>query len=501
MTAAAIATAPAAEAAAPPRRRLAAWSAVLAIVVARSAVAFFGTLVVAALLPVVSRWDGYVVTSGSMEPGMSVGDVVLGQPIGDDGVEIGRVFIFADPGDPAGDRLLVHRVVDRREGGRWTTAGDANADVDVTPAPHSAFRSRAVVLVPLVGQPVVWWRERQLAPLLGCGVAAAVMLAVVLTMRPRSGSGGAGSGGTGSTSSRRAGGGRRGGRRRGPRRAGALGRIALAVPVAALAVGLTIALVMSPLLGTASSAFTATTRNPGNSWALTTPVQQPYNAAVLTDNPYFYYYLDEASGPALTDASGNNRSGTASSVASYRNPGALPNNPGYSVDLAGGGRIVSGGGALTNPTTFTLELWFRTSSTAGGKLVGFESGTGSGSTFYDRHVTVRTDGRLVYGDWLASPYRTLVSPAAYNDGAWHHLVLTAAPHSGSQLDAIMYVDGQVVASGATSRVSSYSGWWRVGAGRAGALGLTTPFPGRVDQVAVYRSVMTASRVAAHYAAR
>lgn len=265
--------------------------------------------------------------------------------------------------------------------------------------------------------------------------------------------------------------------------------------------GMTVGLVTAPALGTASSAFTATSRNPGNSWSVAASPQQPYNAAVLADAPYFYYYLDEANGPGLADSSGNSRNGTATSVASYRNAGALPNNPGYSVDLAGGGRIVSGGSALANPTTYALELWFRTSSSAGGKLIGFESSTGPASMSYDRHVTLRGDGRLVYGDWVTTPYHTITSPAAYNDGTWHHLVLTTVPDTSSQQDVVLYVDGAPVASGTTSRVASYSGWWRVGAGRAGTLGLTTSFPGRVDQVAVYGTALSANRVSAHYAAR
>ncbi|WP_183099547.1 LamG-like jellyroll fold domain-containing protein [Nocardioides pelophilus] len=459
-----------------PRRPLLGWCVVIGVVVARAGVAFFGTLVVAALLPVVTPWDGYVVTSGSMEPHISVGDVVLARPMAPDHeVEPGRVFVFEDPGDESG-RLLVHRVVDRAPGGRWTTAGDANADFDVAPVPRPAFRARAVVLVPLVGHAVNWWRERRLGPLVAVGVAGAAALGLALTVRPP---------GTG---------GRGGARRR--RRTASLRRSAPAVPLVAL----TVALVAAPALGTASSAYTADTRNPGSTWAVGA-LLQPYNGEVLTDNPYVYYYLDEAGGTAVADSSGNDRTGTATSVAGYRRAGALPNNPGYAMDLAGGGRIVAGGSPLSNPMTYTLELWFRTTSAAGGKLIGFESGTGAGSPSYDRHVTLRGDGRLVYGDWTGSPYRTVESGAGYNDGAWHHLVVTAVPHGGGQLDAVMYVDGVTVASGSTSRVGSYAGWWRVGQGRAGPVGATTGFPGQVDQVAVYRTALSAARVRAHYAAR
>lgn len=474
------------------RPSLLGWCALLAVVVARAGVAFLGTLALAALLPLVSTWDGYVVTSGSMEPHISVGDVVLAQPMSqDDKVALGRVFVFEDPGDTEGGRLLVHRVVERRPGGRWTTAGDANADFDVAPVAHSAFRGRAVVLVPLVGHPVNWWRDGRLGPLVGWSIAVGVAMAVVLTVRPpRSG------GGSGDRRPTRAG--RR--RRTTARTTGrtpALLRTAGAVPMVALAV----TLVTAPALGTASSAYTAGTANPSNTWAVKAVALQPYNAEVLTDGPYAYYYLDEAGGSAMADSSGNSRTGTATAVAGYRRAGALPNNPGYAVDLSGGGRVVVGGGALSNPTTYTVEMWFRTSSSAGGRLIGFESGTGNGSLSYDRHITLRNDGRLVYGDWATSPYRVITTPTAYNDGEWHHLVLTAVPRSGSQQDAVLYVDGDEVASGATSRVASYTGWWRVGQGRTGLAGLPTNFPGQVDQVAIYRTALSASRVAAHYAAR
>lgn len=476
------------------QRALLGWVTIVAVVACRVGVAFFGTLIVAALVPVVTSWQGYVVTSGSMEPHISVGDVVLGRPMAPgDEVARGRVFVFNDPADPTASRLLMHRVVDSDSEGRWVTAGDANADLDVEPAPRSSFLARAVVLVPLVGHPVSWWRDRQLGPLVASGVAGALVLAVALVLRPPHARGGPG-GGPGAAA-----GGDRGGRR------SRVGRRRRTASVRSSVVGLpmvvlTITLVTAPALGTASSAFTANERNPGNTWAVRDAGLQPYNSAVVADSPYLYYYLDEASGPALADSSANGRHGTATGVAGYRQAGALPNNPGYALNLAGGGRVVSGGSALSNPTTFALELWFRTSSSAGGKLIGFESGTGTGSVSFDRHVTLHNDGRLVFGDWTASPFRTITSPDAYNDGAWHHLVLTAVPRGGSQLDAVMYVDGAAVASGATTRVAAYSGWWRVGQGRTGA-GVTTSFPGQVDQVAVYRTALSAARVQAHYAAR
>ena len=59
---------------------------------------------------------------------------------------------------------------------------------------------------------------------------------------------------------------------------------------------------------------------------------------------------------------------------------------------------------------YSTELWFKTTTSSGGKLIGFgNSATGSSST-YDRHVYMRNDGRLVYGTYPASPARSRARP-------------------------------------------------------------------------------------------
>lgn len=445
------------------RERSTRW-ADLVVVLARGYLAFLATLGAAALVPVLLGWQSFLVTTGSMEPGVSPGDVVVARPMeAGEQVEAGRVFVFTDPAEGSGGRLLVHRVVSRDARGDWVTQGDANASADVAPVPRESFRARARILVPWTGLPVKWWREGEVVRLAGWLLLTGAALAAVLPSRrgPR--------------------------RRRGLYVAGLVGLVVLLGLVAR----------------TAEAGFSATTRSSGNTWSMAAAPSQRYSAEVADDHPHFYYLLDEASGATVADYSDNGRPGTASAIGAYRQPGALPHNFGYSMGLGSSGRVVSGGAALTDPTTFSLELWFRTTSTAGGKLVGFESGQGTTSASYDRHVTMRTDGRLVYGDWNATQIRTITTPAAYNDGAWHHLVLTAVP-SGSQQNAVLYVDGQAVVTGTTSRTTSYAGWWRVGYGRVrNAFGLTTNagFAGQVDQVAVYRTALSSARVQAHYAAR
>jgi signal peptidase I len=453
-------------------QQMATWSAVVAQVAARAYLAFLLTLAVVAVAPAAAGWQAFVVDSGSMTPRIGVGDVVVARPLGaDEQVEPGRVFVFEDPARSGEGRLLVHRVVEPARSGTWVTKGDANASADVEPVPRESFRARARILVPLVGLPSYWWRSGDVRAI---AAWAALTVAALLALRrgrpqPR--------------------------RRRARRVAGALAAGGVLV--------LVLTVVTSAMSAGAFAGFTATTRNPGNGWAMSASTQQRYSAEVLNDNPYVYYLLDEAGGTTAADASDHGREGVVGGVAAYRAPGALPNNFGYAMSLGNDGRVVSGGWSLSDPTTYTLELWFRTTTRAGGKLIGFESSQGDWSALYDRSVTMRTDGRLVYGDWNAVQLRTITSSAAYNDGRWHHLVLSAVP-SGNQQLSTMYVDGATVAAGTTTRTSSYAGWWRVGRGKVRtSLGLTVDagFAGDVDQVAVYRTALSAARVQAHFAAR
>jgi hypothetical protein len=254
----------------------------------------------------------------------------------------------------------------------------------------------------------------------------------------------------------------------------------------------------------AHAAFSARTTSGSNTWKAAANLDQAYTAAVTADSPYAFYLLDESSGANAADIAGSSRTGTYTSVATYLQAGGLPNNPGYAVGLAANsGRMVAGGTGLADPTTFSVEMWFKTTTAAGGKLIGFENSRNATSTSFDRELFMRTDGKLVYMG-ATSTTKLLVSPSALNNGSWHHVVVTSVP-SGSQETAVMYVDGAQVATGNTSKAAtSYTGWWRVGFGRlptGSGYPSTANFTGSVDNVVIYTTQLSATRVAAHYSAR
>jgi signal peptidase len=97
--------------------------------------------------------DATVISSGSMEPSISPGDVVLlrtevGEPT------VGAVVRFAGS---EGD-TIVHRVREVRPEG-YVTKGDANRSADSGVRSHADLLGVGVVVVPGIGMPLLWWAE------------------------------------------------------------------------------------------------------------------------------------------------------------------------------------------------------------------------------------------------------------------------------------------------------------------------------------------------------
>src|SRR4051794_29579853 len=145
-------------------------------------------LVGAAVLPgLVPGWRSVVVTSGSMEPAISPGDVVLVAPEGP-GIRVGSVVLFSTP-----EGAVTHRIAGVNADGSYATKGDANPTEDSTPLLPQHVLGRARFVVPNAGLPTLWWKERNLAPLFATVLLLAVAagaLAVALDVWRLTGVGG-----------------------------------------------------------------------------------------------------------------------------------------------------------------------------------------------------------------------------------------------------------------------------------------------------------------------
>jgi hypothetical protein len=192
----------------------------------------------------------------------------------------------------------------------------------------------------------------------------------------------------------------------------------------------------------------------------TQPPADSYGQAVFATGPALYWPLDDATGPMVADASGNGDTGNVTSGGiTYRVPSPVEGTSGAGVTLNGSSSQIVASQPIAAPTTYSEEMWFKTTSNDGGYLMGFGDSPSGLSSGRDRQVYMSNNGQLNFGIYNGQAV-TVRSPESYNDGRWHDVVATQGSDGMN-----LYVDGQVVAGNGTSQAQVYPsvGYWRVGA--------------------------------------
>ncbi|MBP1240135.1 signal peptidase [Frigoribacterium sp. PvP120] len=157
------------------------WSRIVVATVARGVIVALLGLAFWAAAPAVLGWHPTTVVTGSMEPRIRVGDVVVSRPVPMDLVQTGHVLLADDPDQPG--HLRLHRYAEALAGGMMVTKGDANPAVDSTPIGASAVHGVGFLRVPSVGLPVVWAREGRWVPLAMVALGVLVLLALTTVDR------------------------------------------------------------------------------------------------------------------------------------------------------------------------------------------------------------------------------------------------------------------------------------------------------------------------------
>jgi PKD repeat protein len=214
-----------------------------------------------------------------------------------------------------------------------------------------------------------------------------------------------------------------------------------------------------------------------------------YGAAVFANDPLFYYRLGETAGPAAVDSGSQENPGAYAGTYALGTTGAVKGTSNTAARFTNGS--VASNSTVTNPTTYSTEIWFKTETTRGGKITGFGNRQSGLSNNYDRHVYMQDDGRLVFGTYTNFENK-ITSVDSYNDGEWH---LATATQSSAGMR--LYVDGELVGSHSQTSAQNYTGYWRAGGdttwGSSNAY-----FDGSLDEFAVYQTALSASAVAARY---
>ncbi|WP_263091937.1 LamG-like jellyroll fold domain-containing protein [Curtobacterium sp. RIT-PI-V] len=431
-----------------------------------------------AALPAAFGWHVTTVVSDSMAPGVRAGDIVAAMPVDAEAVTPGRVLLVDDPDHD--DRLRLHRLERIEQDGALRLRGDANAEADRSTVAPTAVHGVGVLRFPGIGLLTVWIRSGAWTSVALTVAVAAVLAALARADRDI----------VAGQPCRRCGTPRWDLHTRVLTPAGVVRPTQTALPIVAALAATTI------VLGTMASAGFSGTTNSASSLRSQTfgCFHDPAAGAVLA------WDFADKDDRLVTDSSGTGAGGQFIGDGT-RTIGSCADNPHATFGTTGSAETWAvTDSAVSAPNAFTIEVWFRTTDTGGGRLFGFGSDRNAASTHRDRHLYIDSSGRLRFGvEGSGTQFKfTVGSSAAVTDGDWHHAVATFQPRSMT-----LWLDG--VQQGTRADAASlrqYDGHWR--AGRQTLAGWPDAgdyaYTGDVDTVRVHAAVLDAATIAAHHAA-
>lgn len=155
------------------------WGRVVVATLARGIVATVLGLALWAAAPAVIGWHPTTVMTGSMEPRLAPGDVVVSRPVAQAEIRLGQILLADDPDQPG--HLRMHRFVTAGPDDTLVTKGDANPQRDSTAIERSAVHGVAFLRIPVIGAPIVWLRDGEWnkVVLLALALTAALFLCTI----------------------------------------------------------------------------------------------------------------------------------------------------------------------------------------------------------------------------------------------------------------------------------------------------------------------------------
>jgi hypothetical protein len=220
-----------------------------------------------------------------------------------------------------------------------------------------------------------------------------------------------------------------------------------------------------------------------------------YPDFVMEDQPAGYWRLGETTGTMVADTSGHNLVGSYSGGVSLGATGAVSGDSNSAATFDGtSGSAALGDSALLQTANVSVEAWVKTTASGAGtqqvvrkRLYGYSLQVDTGTGL---------PGFWVYSGSLNTAQKTLVTGTGrVTDGTWHHLVGT---YDGSNVE--LYVDGGV--AGTVAAVVSGGLTYQPGGVAIGRDGdyAGAYFQGSLDEVAIYPTALSATRIATHFTA-
>ncbi len=219
---------------------------------------------------------------------------------------------------------------------------------------------------------------------------------------------------------------------------------------------------------------------------------------IRADNAIAHWKLDEALGPIAFDSSGFRRNGLYNNGATLGGSSLVPADPsGSSLGLTDGtgSRASVTYDAWMDHASITVECLVKFSSvfdSTNGDAIVCRYGPGVNSWLVWRNTGGHLAAQIQGGNGTYYN-RAAATPAVL--GQTYHVAFTF----GTGTNFILYVNGTNVASGAVPTSLMRSGSEPIEIGRYSRSNGTTP-GAEVDEVAIYNTILSPTRIAAHFAA-
>jgi hypothetical protein len=220
-----------------------------------------------------------------------------------------------------------------------------------------------------------------------------------------------------------------------------------------------------------------------------------YGAMVLADGAKGLWSLGETAGTTIVDSSVSANNGTLAGTNTLGEPGAI-NYSDTSIEFGSYAHHVQVNGTAASSYTdnFTFEAWVN--------RAGFQASRGILTTLHSidlKGVALGTglDGKVFFTIGTGGASTTIYADNALTTDEWHHVV--AVRRSGT---SYIYINGVEQADTATEAPVAVAAGELVIANlyqNSGAV--VFGFGGKIDQVAIYDTALSAAQIQNHYAAR
>lgn len=223
-----------------------------------------------------------------------------------------------------------------------------------------------------------------------------------------------------------------------------------------------------------------------------------YREVILSDNPVAYWRLGEASGTTAADEKGsysgtyvNGFTSVAGAVAG--NAAAKLNGSSQYINCGNGTGLSFGIGA------FSVESWINAVALGDGSSWLHKNNGSALAQWWIRPEVSGGNWRVRFLVASAGAGIETIAATSYgviSTGSWYHIAGTY--DGGSSGNIKIYVNGSVSATTAYAVSRNPNNSANVEVGRFDS---STYFNGEVDEVAIYNTALSATRILAHYNAR